>query len=177
MIAESKSSLNGIIRKLTSTLTNLRTSHPMRQPNDLDYGSLVSLCSSSRSDAIRTMSDLSTRLSNASRSSVAGQAASSHAHHSRKRHHRRNFSSSSREEIGDSGHMSRRHSSASRQFRKTRVSRLTMSTDSTKLGEVRRRESTKPVKPAYPRRLQTPYRQGMKTRDKKGKSKRLWEIF
>ena len=158
--ATSRGSLKRVIRRLTETLSSIGGTKSTTEVTrgGLDYASLVSLCDSSRSDAIRTMTDLSTRLS-VSNSAVSASPRPRHS--STPRHGGRHS------RLG----MTRESSSRDAPRAKKRLSRTTMSSNSTKLGEVRRPGAWHGQEPrvAYPRRLQK--------HDAPVKRKKRWGIF
>lgn len=154
--AASRGSLRRVLRSLTATLSGLGVSFGRGEAKDmqpgvrLDYSSLVSLSNSSQADAVRAMTDLSSRIS--SQSSVCSlavsssrlskrskqskrgrQSGSSVHHHSRPTHRNRRDESSKKDERP----RSRGHSDHVGPEQPHRLSRITMSSASTKLGEVR----------------------------------------
>ena len=140
--ATSRGSLRRVIRRLTATLSNLHGSSSTANYHcRLDHGSLISLCDSSRADAIRTMTDLSSRLSTRSnpKSTSTGPAKPQRSSRTYHRSHARD------------------RSRISRDSRDKRLSRITMSTSSTKLGEIRHHSGAshgQDSRAAYPQRLQ-----------------------
>jgi hypothetical protein len=165
-IAASRGSLNRVLRSLTATLSSFGVSFGQKEAKDahpgvrLDYSSLISLSSSSQVDAVRAMAELSSRIS--SQSSVRSLAAwsnrsSKHSKHSK--HSKRSRSAARRHQtlnhrgvrearlakagLGkkDESARIRDHSTRKGPEHQQRLSRITMSSDSTKLGEVRGRRS------------------------------------
>lgn len=148
--ATSRSSLKRVIRRLTATLSNLRGSST-DEHRGLDYASLVSLCDSSRTDAIRAMTDLSSRLS--ARSHLGSSCTRSANSRGSSRSHCRKRNPG----VGTNRRSSSRGGPrTSHEARDKRVSNITMSTNSTKLGELRHLGVShgQGSKAAYPRRLQ-----------------------
>lgn len=142
--ANSRSSLRRIIRRLRAALLSAQQGSPSK--HGLDYASLVSLCDSSRSEAIRTMTDLSSRIASSPRLPSRASGGSSHGGS-------RKSSRSDKPSRGHSRDFGRQRSSGHRVSLDRRYSKITSSSDSTKLGEVRRRSaSDRGREAAYPRR-------------------------
>lgn len=76
MAAASRSKLKRILDRLKGAILNILHTSKTQQPS-IDYASLVSLSNSSRIDAIKTMDELSHRLSKPSSSSLSGKRKSS----------------------------------------------------------------------------------------------------
>ncbi|WXC56246.1 hypothetical protein SNK03_002179 [Fusarium graminearum] len=194
--APARSALRRIIKKLTSTLTNIVSHDGKQQP--VRYESLLALSNGSSIEAVRTMNDLSSRVG--SRSTISQGSVVSRG---RRRSHRHDQKARNKSEKRSEGrlrsdnkerkrHSSRqqrssvgRHRQPSSKGRRhspdkpatyNRVSILTMSSDSTKLGEIRRRLSKqRPVEgyesmAAYPL-YYSPHNEVVQTR------KRWWNPF
>ncbi|XEU99418.1 hypothetical protein FSHL1_004705 [Fusarium sambucinum] len=194
--APARSALRRIVKKLTTTLTNIVSHDGKRQP--VRYESLLALSNGSSIEAVRTMNDLSSRVGSRStitqNSVVSRGRQRSHRHDhkarnksqklpesrprsdtkERKRHSSRQQQSS----VSRSRHRQRSSKgrrSPDKSAPHNRVSILTMSSDSTKLGEIRRRLSKqRPVEgygnmAAYP--LYTYHNEVDQTR------KRWWNPF
>ncbi|PTD12857.1 hypothetical protein FCULG_00004657 [Fusarium culmorum] len=152
--APARSALRQIIKKLTSTLTNIVSHDGKQQP--VRYESLLALSNGSSIEAVRTMNDLSSRVG--SRSTISQGSVVSRG---RRRSHRHDQKARNKSEKRSEGrlrsdnkerkrHSSRqqrssvgRHRQPSSKGRRhspdkpatyNRVSILTMSSDSTKLG-------------------------------------------
>ncbi|EYB34395.1 hypothetical protein FG05_01901 [Fusarium graminearum] len=181
--APARSALRRIIKKLTSTLTNIVSHDGKQQP--VRYESLLALSNGSSIEAVRTMNDLSSRVgsrSTISQGSVKARNKSEKRSEGRlrsdKKERKRHSSRQQRSSVG-------RHRQPSSKGRRhppdkpatyNRVSILTMSSDSTKLGEIRRRLSKqRPVEgyesmAAYPL-YYSPHNEVVQTR------KRWWNPF
>jgi hypothetical protein len=170
--AAARSSLRKVIRKLTSTLASLMRTFT-REP--IDYGSLMSLSNESRLSAIRTMSDLSGRVGS------TYSLCSTKSHGSKKS---RGRSQSKRSQNKEPKRCSRDHRSKTSSDRKRspetkrdsynkRVSMVTMSSESTKLGEIRasRVHGSTHHKVTYP--LHT-YHSHTRYEEVGGKGKKRW---
>ncbi|KAH7309437.1 hypothetical protein B0I35DRAFT_482214 [Stachybotrys elegans] len=147
--AAARSSMRRLVRRLTSKLASVMQTFA-RQP--VDYGSLESMVNSSRRDAIRTMTDLSSRVG--SRSSLLSISTTKSHRSSASRRQGRKTHAKKKEEGKQSRRSSRstQRSTQKHQARDKRVSMATMSSDSTKLGEVRRRQGSElgPQRVTYP---------------------------
>ncbi|KAG9250379.1 uncharacterized protein F5Z01DRAFT_677822 [Emericellopsis atlantica] len=142
--ANSRSSLRRIIRRLRAALIGAKEGSTSK--HGLDYASLVSLCDSSRSEAIRTMIDLSSRIASSPRLPSRASSGSSHGGS-------RKSSRGDKPSRGHSGDVKRQRSRGHRVSLDRRYSKNTSSSDSTKLGEVRRRGASDRGREAtYPRR-------------------------
>ncbi|KAJ4263184.1 hypothetical protein NW762_006806 [Fusarium torreyae] len=178
--APARSALRRIVKKLTTTLTDVvRTFHdPKGQP--VNYESLLALSNGSSLDAIRTMNDLSSRvgstISPSSRGSIVSRG------RQRSRRHKHNQQTGTRSERRSEGRSKRdrtkskqsasrrgrasadRHSRQGSGGRQTpeilaahkRVSIMTTSSDSTKLGEIRRRLSKQRPDEGYGKKVAYP---------------------
>jgi hypothetical protein len=182
-----RSSLRRVVRKLTSTLANLMrtfTSQPV------DHASLMSLSNASRLDAIRTMSDLSSRVGSTTslRSTRSRKSTKSRSGRQKSRSHdgvteakdpsRRHRSKSSKERPkerpkSDVTKNDREAAAAAAAAYNKRISVATMSSESTKLGEIRAARVQNPLhqKVTYPL-YADPYRVGYDEMDTK--KKRRW---
>ena len=177
--APARMSLRQVVKKLTQTIEALLHSVMRKKRQSLDYDSLGLLSNTSRVDAIRTMSDLSRRVG--SQSSLASRSSrttnSSPTSRPRAKHSRRTPGAEARGPSDSHRENQARHPSKSSQERRDkRVSILTMSSDSTKLGEVRWRRGTHHSnefgrQPAYP--LYAPLREP----EKKKTSRRWFGLF
>lgn len=184
--ATSRGSLRRVLRSLTTTMSGLgswfarKDGDSMPPDGGLDYSSLVSLCNSSQADAVRAMTDLSSRISSrksarsltasstksSKRSTKSHSSSSSSTGHRHQHSHREKSGSEHRRpetrgpEQRGSKHRSdhgrtmhrRSWSEASRSSQLKRLSQVTTSTDSTKIGELRGRGGRKQGSvAAYPR--------------------------
>ncbi|CVL01087.1 hypothetical protein LB506_004967 [Fusarium annulatum] len=166
--APARSALRRIVRKLTNTLADVvRSFHdPKGQP--INCESLLALSTGSSLDAVRAMNDLSTRVGSTSSSSSRGSIVSRGRQRSR-RHSQKAGTKSKRRSTEERSkrdktrgkkstshsHSRRRTSSDRRHYQHgstsrhspeikgphNRVSIVTIASDSTKLGEIRRRLS------------------------------------
>ncbi|KAK7434004.1 hypothetical protein CaCOL14_005289 [Colletotrichum acutatum] len=189
--AVARSSVRRVIKRLTSATTNLLHLMTRGQNPLIDYQSLKTLSNSSRVDAVKAINDLSRRLSTPSlKSSSSGPS-------KRNKHPKRILAADSKSKLKDKEASERKLLKAAAEAPETetkpgepayiqhlkaekRMSMATMSSGSTKLGEIapnklRRRPSEKPastdqfsVAPTYPLR---PYHQP------EVKRKRLWGLF
>ncbi|KAI6776129.1 hypothetical protein HG530_000074 [Fusarium avenaceum] len=167
-----RSALRRIVKKLTTALAEVVHSSHGRKGQAINYETLAALSNGSSSDAIRAMSDLSSRVgSTTSTVSRGRQRSRRHSHkpvtkserHSQGRSKKRDKTRSSK----PASHRGRpsvdRHHRKDRKDRHSpeilathRISILTTSSDSTKLGEIRHRLSKqRPIeefenKVAYP---------------------------
>ncbi|KAH6890008.1 hypothetical protein B0T10DRAFT_459731 [Thelonectria olida] len=170
--AASRSALKRIVRKLAAALAEVIRSLEGSESPAIDYNSLLALSHGSSLDAVRTIEDLSSRVSSkASTSSSSRRSVVSRGRPRSRRHHRQSGdkmekrttnkqsaakSNSKRKksktkkspsESSNRNRRRRRHpSSLSRHagdgaVYEKRVSIFTISSDSTKLGEIRRRDS------------------------------------
>ncbi|KAK8058652.1 hypothetical protein PG994_009100 [Apiospora phragmitis] len=188
--APSKAAIRQILDKLKAAITNLLSMVKTQKPV-LDYESLMSLSNTSRIDAIRTMEQLSLRLSSSSslfhehRRPISGSSSSSNSSRRRRKKARRQPSRDTDSDVSGERSRSRRHTvvassddgtkgktrrqkslrkasqdfgthhskhSRSRSNRSNRedleerydqhrISYMTVSSDSTKLGEIAHRRS------------------------------------
>jgi hypothetical protein len=155
-IAPARSALRRIVKKLTTALTEVVRSSHGRKGQAINYETLAALSNGSSSDAIRTMTDLSSRVGSASAVSRGRQRSRRHNHklvtkserHSQGKSKKRDKTRSSK----PASHRGRptvdRHHRQDRKGRHSpellathRISILTTSSDSTKLGEIRHRLS------------------------------------
>jgi hypothetical protein len=179
MIAAARSSLRKVIRKLTSTLANLMRTFT-HQP--IDHESLMSLSSASRLDAIRTMSDLSGRVGStySLRSTRShGSKKSRGRSHTKRSHDKgsRHESSKHRSRSSKGGRVSPEPNKNAHDFQSKRVSMATISSGSTKLGEIRgsRVQNSLPHKVTYP--LHTYHSQAMYDEANTRSKKRWFGLF
>lgn len=168
-IAPARSALRRIVKKLTTALAEVVRSSHGRKGQAINYETLAALSNGSSSDAIRTMSDLSSRVGSTTSTVSRGRQRS-------RRHSRKPVTKSERHSQGRSKKRDKTRSSkpashrgrpsVDRHHRKDRhspeilathrISILTTSSDSTKLGEIRHRLSKqRPIeefenKVAYP---------------------------
>ncbi|KAF3001145.1 hypothetical protein E8E14_004306 [Neopestalotiopsis sp. 37M] len=127
--SRAKSALQRILKRLKNAIQSLVGSSKTKNPA-FDYGSLVSLSSSSRADTIRTIDDLSIRLSSASLVHKKHASRSSAPHHG-SRHSRRvgskedvqNGKSKTTRSQGPSSSPPRRHGELSEQDQYARRSK------------------------------------------------------
>jgi hypothetical protein len=195
-LAPARSALKRIVKKLTTTLTDIICSSRDGKRQPVRYESLVALSNGSSIEAIRTMNDLSSRVG--SRSTISQGSVVSRGRQRSHRHDQKARNRSKKHSEGRSkSHTKERKESSSRQQRSPvdrhrqrsskgrhspdkptphqRVSILTISSDSTKLGEIRRRLSKqRPVEDyenmaAYP--LYSYHNEAVQTR------KRWWNPF
>jgi hypothetical protein len=164
-VALARSSLRRLTRRLRAALDRLMAVFGKSRRSVLDYESLMSLSHASGLEAVRTMTDLSARVSVRSSSPMGGRTSMSKrsisgGKSSRASKHR----SSSGTGKSRSSHSSERHAQPSSRRRlskqssdpvRRRASMMTSSSDSTKLGEIRRErardsEQTYNAKVAYP---------------------------
>ncbi|CVK97228.1 uncharacterized protein FMAN_11394 [Fusarium mangiferae] len=169
--APARSALRRIVRKLTNTLADVvRSFHdPKGQP--INCESLLALSTGSSLDAVRAMNDLSTRVgstsSSSSRGSIVSRGRQRSRRHSQKtgakskrrsteeRSNKRDKTRGKKSTTHSHTHSRRRTSSDRRHYQHgstsrhsleikgphNRVSIVTIASDSTKLGEIRRRFS------------------------------------
>ncbi|KAL3607117.1 hypothetical protein FPOAC2_02092 [Fusarium poae] len=156
--APARSALRRIVKKLTTTLTSIVSHDGKRQP--VRYESLLALSNGSSIEAVRTMNDLSSRVgsrSTISQSSVVSRGRQRSHRHDHKARNKSQKLPDTKDRKRHSGHQQQssvsrhrhRHRHGSSKGRRSsdkptphnRVSILTMSSDSTKLGEIRRRIS------------------------------------
>lgn len=181
--AAARSSLRRIIRLLTSTLATIQgsfTGHNSNKSNSrlrrgvgVDYASLVSLCESSKSDALQTMTDLSGRLSKRGASTASQRSRRSRAS---TKSHRDAVTATKRAYH----HPHRRPIQTSDTQRLWRIS---TSSNSTKLGEVRRHRRDNYANAADPAssRVAYPKRSATSSMLSTGRSdqrkRRWWNVF
>lgn len=155
-----------------------------RQPHSVDFDALASLSNASSLDAIRTINDLSTRIGpRASRASsrhtgsIVSSSTRSRVRPRSHRHAQRTGAETTTETKGSMSRSARRKESCqntrsihSQEVRQHRVSMATMSSDSTKLGEIRRRRSKleQVTRVTYPLH---PYQPAIKEKSK------WWSLF
>ncbi|EMT66370.1 hypothetical protein FOC4_g10006774 [Fusarium odoratissimum] len=165
--APARSALRRIVRKLTNTLADVvRSFHdPKGQP--INCESLLALSTGSSLDAVRAMNDLSGRVGSTSSSSSRGSIVSRGRQRSRQRSKREKTrskkptSQSRSRRRTSSDRLHRQHGSRSRQPPEikgphNRVSIVTFASDSTKLGEIRRRLSKQMPLEEYENRVAYP---------------------
>ncbi|KAH9236916.1 hypothetical protein K456DRAFT_1475681 [Colletotrichum gloeosporioides 23] len=187
--AAARSSLKRIIKRLTSAMTRLLRVMTRTQTPAIDYRSLRSLSNSSRLDAVRTINDLSRRLSSTSLKSKSSKKSKRHTtiippnKEVRPKHGRSTKGKFNRpEELEVREPMPALIASTfvvPQNSPDRRVSMATMSSGSTKLGEVRPRKLHRKqsdnsadsdvysMPPTYPLRPYHP----------ETKRKRLWGLF
>lgn len=187
--AAARSSLKRIIKRLTSAMTRLLRVMTRTQSPAIDYRSLRSLSNSSRLDAVRTINDLSRRLSSTSLKSKSSKKSKRHTRiippnkEVRPKHGRSTKGKFNRpEELEVREPMPALIASTfvvPQNSPDRRVSMATMSSGSTKLGEVRPRKLHRKqsdnsadsdvysMPPTYPLRPYHP----------ETKRKRLWGLF
>lgn len=175
-----RSTLRRIIKKLTAALTDVAKALGGRRPETvIDYESLMALSNGTSVEAIRTINNLSSRLSSSGSSSIVSRGrARSRRHHQKSgtRSEAPPSKSGKSGKLGKSGkppneskirggksavrqghhsvdeyraQSSRRRCSPNALEKRHRASILTMSSDSTKLGEIRRRGSRDAVRREY----------------------------
>ncbi|KAH7141176.1 hypothetical protein B0J13DRAFT_52528 [Dactylonectria estremocensis] len=172
--AASRSALRQVARRLTAALAEVVSRIGGRRPPAVDYNSLLALSKVSSLDAVRTINDLSSRVSSRT-SSVSSQRSTVSRGRPRSRRHRQQSEGHVRPSMSGGGRRSKSKrskskkpaSQSSRQHlrqpsrnhrvvtasrNENRISILTMSSDSTKLGEIRRRQSKQALaaKATYP---------------------------
>jgi hypothetical protein len=148
--APARSALRRIIKRLTTALSNVVCSSRDGKGQPLNYESLLALSNGSSLDAIRTINDLSSRVASRSQSSVVSRGRQRSHRHDHKAGNKSERRSERKKHTSRRGHSSgdrhRRRSSRSRyspdkSAPHNRVSIVTIQSDSTKLGEIRRRLS------------------------------------
>ncbi|KAI1066674.1 hypothetical protein LB507_011183, partial [Fusarium sp. FIESC RH6] len=149
-LAPARSALRRIVKRLTTALSNVVCSSRDGKGQPLNYESLLVLSNGSSLDAIRTINDLSSRVASRSQSSVVSRGRQRSHRHDHKAGNKSEKRSERKKHTSRRGHPSvdrhRQRSSRSRHSTDKpaphdRVSIVTIQSDSTKLGEIRRRLS------------------------------------
>ncbi|KAF4968566.1 hypothetical protein FZEAL_10374 [Fusarium zealandicum] len=157
--APARSALRRIVKKLTTALADAVHSLGGHERRPVNYESLLALSNGSSLDAVRTINDLSGRVGSttgsSSRGSVVSRGRQKYRHHGKPtetRSQRRSEGQPKRDKTRSKKPASRRGTRSADRHRqpssipeasgaRNRISIVTMSSDSTKLGEVRRRLS------------------------------------
>lgn len=150
------------------------------QRDPVDYASLMSLSNVSRQDAIRTMSDLSRRVGSTSSS----RSTKSHGKSGNARKRKSSALPGKKREqghgrdaaTGGDKHNMDLHSKSHSNLRENRLSVLTVSSGSTKLGEVRRERSREQRDDAY-NSSRVMYPLHPHSSQKPQKPKKWWGLF
>lgn len=192
-IAASRSALRRVVRKLKAALGEVIGSLGGGRPPIVDYNSLLALSNGSSLEAVRTINELSSRVSSRA-SSISSRRSMVSRGRPRSRRHHQQSDGQVKSRKSDNGRRSKSERSKSknyasqsprRRLRKSsqshhtlaasgnenRISILTTSSDSTKLGEIRRRQSRQGIaaRATYPVHLY-PEEEG------KGR-KKWWKLF
>ncbi|KAH6994831.1 hypothetical protein EDB80DRAFT_688851 [Ilyonectria destructans] len=191
--AASRSALRRVVRKLKAALGEVIGSLAGGRPPTVDYNSLLALSNGSSLDAVRTINELSSRVSSRASSISSRRSMVSRGRPRSRRHHqqsdgqvklrksengRRSKSERSKSKNYASQSPRRRlhkssqsHHTLAASGNENRISILTTSSDSTKLGEIRRRQSRQGIaaRATYPVHL---YPQ----EEEKGR-KKWWKLF
>ncbi|KAH7152980.1 hypothetical protein EDB81DRAFT_439744 [Dactylonectria macrodidyma] len=191
--AASRSALRRVAKRLTAALGEVVSRVGGQRSPTVDYNSLLALSKGSSLDAVRTINDLSSRVSSKT-SSVSSQRSTVSRGRPRSTHHHQQSEGRARQSMSKGGRRSKSERSKSKQpasqpsrqplrqssrnhrvmtasKNENRISILTMSSDSTKLGEIRRRQSRQGLggRATYPMHLY-PHE------EEKGR-KKWWKLF
>ncbi|KAM0354117.1 hypothetical protein ACHAPU_001152 [Fusarium lateritium] len=161
-----RSALKRIVKKLTTALTGVVQSSNSQKGQVINYETLLALSNGSSLDAIRTMSDLSSRVGSTTSAVSRGRqrfrrhtriSATITEKSSQGRYSKRNKTRSKkpsshrgRPPVDGRNYRGSRNRGSPEIFATHRVSLLTTSSDSTKLGEIRHRLSKQRPNVAYP---------------------------
>ena len=131
-----------MIAKLTSALSDLGLKLSRNKRDALDYRSLATLSRASQLEALQTMTDLSRRLGSRSSLTVSEPRRVSYSRRSKSRGSTESTISKASSKLSKNNRVSSRQRSRSKRLsrQETRYSSLTMSSNSTKIGEIRQRD-------------------------------------
>ena len=184
-LAPARSALRHIVKRLTTALTNVVCSSRDGKGQPLNYESLLALSNGSSLDAIRTINDLSSRVASRSQSSVVSRGRQRSHRHDHKAGNKSERRSERKKHTSRRGQSSvdrhRRRSSRSRHSPDksaphNRVSIVTIQSDSTKLGEIRRRLSKQIPTETYEDMAAYPHYYSYQNEEKQAR-KKWWNPF
>lgn len=144
-------SLQKLVRRLEAAVKKSLQSFPTNKTQRLEYASLMSLSDASTQEAMRTMSALSSRIHMGRRMQKRGLGSTPSKSHAPRRQtnrrERQRFIS-----VGDSGRQESRKTSVHSCVSQASGSSQTLSSESTKIGEIRRTKQfpKRHVRAAYP---------------------------